>query len=373
MPLIARKREQAIVVGAAGIVVAALLIGCQRVAAPIFIGAAAPWHDQNFTVFGHRGIELAVAEVNAAGGVNGHPLMVRWCDDGGTGPGAVAVAESLVADRRVVAVVGHMNSTPMLAAVPVYDGHVAVISPWATSPDLTGVSRWAFRNTTSDSANGVIIADFAAGRLAAHRAAILYENDAYGRGVARAFRHQFRGTVITSIPIPATGPSYEPYVSLLKQQRPDVVLLAGLSPSALAILQEARHQQLVTTFISDGDLSGLQPDSTSADGAYVPMGFSASDSRPSIQRFAAAFEARYHVPPDEDAALSYDATRLLATAVRAVGPGRADVRRYLASLTAAQPYPGLLGPEYFLPTGDPIGYKFQMGQIRHGTAVPVPQ
>jgi branched-chain amino acid transport system substrate-binding protein len=373
MPLIARKRRQAIAVGAAGIAVTALLIGCKRVAAPIVIGAAAPWHDQTFTEFGHRGIELAVAEVNAAGGVNGHLLMVRWCDDSGTGPGAVAVAESLVADGRVVAVVGHMNSTPMLAAVPVYDGHVAIISPWATSPDLTGVSHWVFRNTTSDSTNGVIIADFASGRLAAHRVAVLYENDAYGRGVARAFRHQFRGTLIASIPIPATRPSYEPYVSFLKQQRPDVVLLAGLSPSAIAILHEARHQQLVTTFISDGDLSGLQRDSTFADGAYVPMGFSASDSQPSIRRFATAFEARYHVPPDEDAALAYDATRLLATAIRAVGPGRADVRRYLASLTAADPYPGVLGPEYFLPTGDPIGYKSQMGQIRHGTTVPVGQ
>jgi branched-chain amino acid transport system substrate-binding protein len=363
MPLVMRVRGQAII---AAVAAALLLVGCHREPAPIVIGAAAPWHDSDFTGFAHRGIELAVAEINAAGGVHGHPVVVRWSDDSGTGTGAVAVAESLVADKRVIAVVGHMNSTPMLAAIPIYDGHVTVISPWATSPDLTGASSWSFRNTTSDSVNGVTIADFATGRLGAHSAAILYENDAYGRGVARAFRREFHRTVLASIPIPAAAASYEPYVSFLKQRRPDVVMLAGLTHSAALILQEARRQHLATTFISNGDLAGLRPDSTIADGAYVPVAFSPTDSRPSIQRFTAAFQARYHDLPNEDAALSYDAVQLLAAAVGAVGTDRRDVRQYLASLTAARPYGGLMGPEYFLPSGDPIGHTLQMGQMRGG-------
>jgi branched-chain amino acid transport system substrate-binding protein len=372
MRLRERVRRQTIVVGAISAVTGALLIGCHREAVPIVIGAVAPWHDQDFSLFGRRGIELAVAELNAAGGVKGRQVIVRWYDDGGTGAGAVAVAESLVVDKRVVAVIGHMNSTPMLAAVPVYDGHLTVISPWATSPELTGVSHWVFRNTTSDSVNGVTIADFAVSRLAAHRAVILYENDAYGRGVARAFRREFRGTVLASVPIPTAGLSYEPYVAFLKQQHPDVVMLAGLTHSAAAVLLEARHQQYATTFISNGDLSQLHPDSSVADGSYVPVAFSAVDARPSIQRFSTAFEARYHILPTEDAALSYDAARLLATAIDAVGSDRADVRRYLASLTAERPYPGLTGPEYFLSNGDPVGQRFQMGQMRHGTPVAIP-
>jgi branched-chain amino acid transport system substrate-binding protein len=347
------------------------LIGCNSKPQPIVIGAAAPWQDQAFSIFGRRGVELAVDEVNAAGGVRGRPLVVRWCDDSATETGAVRVAESLLADPSVVAVVGHMNSTPMLAAVPLYDGHMPVISPWATSPDLTGVSPWVFRNTTSDSVNGVTIADFAVAHLGARRAAVLYENDAYGRGVARAFRREFHGTVVETIPIPGAAPTYEPYIALLKQQQLDVVMFAGLSNSAAALLQEMRHQHLTTTIISNGDLAGLQPDSTIADGAYIPVWFSADDPRPSIRQFSAAFEARYHAPPDEDAALAYDATRLIVAAIRAVGPDRRDIRDYIASLTAAHPYDGITGPEYFLSTGDPLGRQFQMGQMRHGAAVAV--
>jgi hypothetical protein len=51
-----------------------------------------------------------------------------------------------------------------------------------------------------------------------------------------------------------------------------------------------------------------------------------------------------------------------------VGADRHDVRDYIASLSAAHPYAGLTGPEYFLPTGDPLGRQFEMGQMRHGVA-----
>jgi branched-chain amino acid transport system substrate-binding protein len=344
------------------------LIGCNSTSQPIVIGAVAPWQDQAFTLFGRRGVELAVDEINATGGVRGRSLLVRWLDDSATETGAVAVAESLLVDRRVVAVVGHMNSTPMLAAVPLYDGHMPVVSPWATSPDLTGVSPWVFRNTTSDSVNGVTIADFAVAHLGARRAAVLYENDAYGRGVARAFRREFRGTVVETIPIPGAAPSYEPYVSLLKQQHLDVIMFAGLSHAAEPLLQEVHRQHLTTTIMSNGDLAGLEPDSTIADGAYVPVWFSADDPRPTVRQFSTAFEARYHTPPNEDAELAYDATRLIVAAIRAVGPDRHNVRDYIASLSATHPYDGLLGPEYFLPTGDPLGRQFQMGQMRNGVA-----
>jgi branched-chain amino acid transport system substrate-binding protein len=346
-----------------------VLIACNSTPRPIVIGAVAPWHDEAFSGFGRRGVELAVDEINAKGGVGGRPLLVRWFDDSATETGAVAAAESLLADTRVVAIVGHMNSTPMLAAIPLYDGHIPVISPWATSPDLTGISRWVFRNTTSDSVNGVTIADFAVAHLGARRAAILYENDAYGRGVAHAFRREFHGTVVETIPIPGTAPSYEPYVALLKQQQLDVVMLAGLSHAAAPLLLEMRRQHLTTTLLSNGDMAGLEPDSTIADGAYVPVWFSADDPRPAVHRFSVAFQARYQTPPNEDAELAYDATRLIAAAIRTVGPDRRDVRDYIGSLNATHPYDGLLGPEYFLPTGDPLGRQFQMGQMRHGVAV----
>jgi branched-chain amino acid transport system substrate-binding protein len=331
----------------------------------IVFAAAAPWHD-SVSVGTRQGIELAVAELNASG----RSISIRWSDDSGTGTHAAAVAESLVADRAVLAVIGHINSGAQVAAAHVYDGRLVAVSSQATSPDLTGLSRWVFRVVSSDAANGVALARFA-GTLGATRAAVLYENDSYGRGLARAFERAFVGTVVASEPIAAAAPSYEPYVSYMRTLGPDVVFVAGLETSGLAVLREAKRQHLTVPFLGGDGWTGLADDAAIGEGAYVATPFVASDARPEVVRFVRAFEARYHVRPDEDAALAYDATRLLATAVDAGGASRLGIRRYLASLTLSRPFAGVTGAIAFDSLGDPAGRQFLMTRMHAGAFVPV--
>src|ERR1019366_9270434 len=141
------------------------------------IAAAGPWqlsHGRNTRM----GIELALKEINDAGGVNGHKLQVKEADDRADGATAAQIAQKFVDDKTVLAVVGHVTSGAMVAAVQVYDGHLAAVATSASSPDLTGISKWAFRVISSDSANGADMARFAV-RTGHKRAAILYENDNY--------------------------------------------------------------------------------------------------------------------------------------------------------------------------------------------------
>lgn len=343
--------------------------GCQRDTTPVVLAAAAPWH-LDYVINGRRGIEMAAAEINAAGGIAGRPLTIRWLDDSASGAGAVAAAESLIADPAVLGVVGHMNSNAMVAAARIYNGRLPVVSPWATTADLTGLSPWVFRNISSDSVNGVTIAQFARTVLGAKRAAVLYENDAYGRGVSGTFRQHFGGTsggtIIASLPIDPEARSYEAYVTYLRGLSPDVVFVAGLSPSGLAILREARRQRMAAAFIGGDGWSGINADTAGSDGAYIAVPFTHSNARPEVRRFSEAYTARYHIAPEEDAALAYDAMRLLAAAV-AAAPTRAGVRRYLAGLDATHAYAGVTGPHYFLPTGDPAGRAFLVARIRRGT------
>lgn len=338
--------------------------GCQSEATPVVFAAAAPWRE-SYSLGTRQGIELAVSEINAAGGIAGQPLRIRWCDDGGSASGAVSVAQSVVADPNVVAVIGHINSGAQLAAASVYDGHLVAISPQATSPDLTGLSRWLFRDLPSDSTNGATLARFA-GHLGAHRAAVLYENDAYGRGLARAFRRHFIGTVLISDPIDAAASSYEPYVTYLKAMRPDAVFVAGLGPSGLGILREAKRQGLSAPFLGGDGWTGVADDTIAGEGAYVATPFLSSGQLPEVRRFDAAFQARFHIMPEEDMALAYDATQVLAAAVAHGGRDRTHVRAYLASLTAQHPFLGVTGPLYFLPDGDPGGRQFIMSRVHKG-------
>jgi branched-chain amino acid transport system substrate-binding protein len=335
---------------------------------PITIGAAGSWH----SAYGApvlRGIELAVDEINANGGVRGRPLRLVSRDDSGTGPGAVAAAQALAAENDIVAVVGHINSVSTLAAAPIYDGRVPCVSPASTTPDLTGRSSWVFRIIPSDTSIARSLARFAE-HHGHRRAAVLYQNDSYGRGLAGAFTRNFTGTVVADDPVDMTdgAASAEPYITDLRRLVPDVVFIAGDAPTALSIVREAHRQRLAADFLGGDALAATATDTVTSDGIYAATAFTVSDARPEAKRFVAAYQAKYGDLPEPYAALSYDATRLVAAAIAKAGPSRTAVRRYLAALDSTDAFIGITGPVRFH-SGDPVEKPLFVARIQRGALV----
>src|SRR5256884_270697 len=134
-------------------------------------------------------------------------------------------AERMYADPSVVAVVGHLSSGPTIAAARVYGAGaspVAMVSPSASSPDLSGLSPWVFRVCPSDLQHGPELAHFAWRSLGARRAGIIYINNDYGRGVRGTFAAEFTrlgGAVVEADPYVAATPSLEPYLSRMRRGR----------------------------------------------------------------------------------------------------------------------------------------------------------
>src|SRR5690348_18302323 len=207
--------------------VAALILfaSCRSAPSVVTFGAAGPWNE-DYGAMNRRGIELALEEL-AARASHGQPrIRVLFRDDGGDGMRAVAIAEEFVGQHEVSAVIGHVNSGAMVAAARVYDGHLAAVATTASTPALTGISPWTFRVISSDSMNGIAIARFAM-RRGWRRAAILYENNAYGRGLADAFVRGFKGEIVSADPIAEGGSQdFEPFVTYFKRQSPDIVFVA---------------------------------------------------------------------------------------------------------------------------------------------------
>jgi branched-chain amino acid transport system substrate-binding protein len=331
----------------------------------VTLGAAGPF-SQAYGLANKQGIELAVDEINAdPEWSKNHRLEISFADDSGSGARASAIAQNFVDDPRVVAVVGHVNSGAMVSAAHVYDGNLAAVATTATSPALTGISRWTFRVIPSDSANAITIARFV-NRLGRKRAAVLYENNAYGRGLAENFRKSFVGDVITVDPIGEGGQqNFEPYVTWFKREKPDVVFVAGTDVSGLAFLKEVRRQHFDVDLVG-GDGWQTVAWSPLAEGAYVGAPFSAQDPRAEVQAFVAAYTRKFNVTPDGNAALAYDATKLLAHAIEAVGPDREKIRDYLASLNDSNAYRGVTGSIRFRPDGDPVGKGIVITRVHDG-------
>jgi branched-chain amino acid transport system substrate-binding protein len=348
------------------IVAAACSPGGGSGGAPYTIAAAGPWQ-LTHGKYTRLGIELALKEINDAGGVNGHKLQIKEADDRADGATAAQVAQKFVDDKTISAVVGHVTSGAMVAAAQVYDGYLAAVATSASSPDLTGISKWVFRVISSDSANGADMARFAT-RTGHKRAAILYENDNYGRGLADAFRRNFSGEIVDIDPIRADAADHEVFISYFKLKQPDIVFIAGVTGSALPMLAEAKRQELKADFMGGDGWTPITEHPELSEGAYIGAPFAPADPRPEAQKFVAAFKAANKgMEPEGNAALAYDATKIIAAALAAVGPDREKIRDWLAHLS--MPYPGVTGPIQFLPTGDPAGKSITMTRVRRDGAL----
>jgi branched-chain amino acid transport system substrate-binding protein len=343
------------------------LAACAGTKAPYVVGAAGPWK-QGYGLQNLQGVELAAEEINKAGGINGHLFRVIARDDEGDGPTAAKIAQDFVSTRAISAVIGHVNSSGMLSAAPIYDGQLAAVATSATSPDLSGISSWVFRIISSDSLNGIALANFASkfGGRSPASVSVLYENNTYGRGLADSFRRSFHGDILSLDPFNADLTTAEPYVAYLKVRKPKIVFVAGRVESGLKILREAKRQGLNATFVGGDGWQGILADTAISEGVFIGMSFTPEDPSPMARAFVAAFTKKFNTVPDAHAALAYDATKLVAQALREKGPDRRAIRDYLRALNRETAYPGLTGPAFFEDTGDPVGMRFRVLRAHDG-------
>ena len=122
----------------------------------------------------------------------------------------------------------------------------------------------------------------------------LYENNPYGRGLAENFQAELRAATIVSIdPIgeDSDADASSPTSRWFKQQKPDVVFVAGTDASGLAFLKEARRQNLDADLVGGDGWQTVAP-SPLAEGVYVGAPFSAQDSRPEVRAFVTAYSEK---------------------------------------------------------------------------------
>ncbi len=335
--------------------------------------AAAGWWSTPDGAMSRRGVELAGRVVDEAGGIDGRPLRIRYFDDGGLPDSAVAVATRIVRDGQIVAVVGHSNAPSTRSSASIYEGHLASVAPTTTSPELTGISPWAFRLNLTDSAYAAVLASLSR-RRGWRTAAVLHENlSSRARSMAWAFEDQFPGTIEVADPIgvDSGGAAVEPVLSLLRRRAPDVVFLGTRASVAAGIIHDARAAGIEATFVSSDPLLGLVGRQDIAGEVILAVPFVAVPDDSSAARFVSRFQAAYGVVPDAQAALSYDAVMAVVAAMRRGGTGRAAIRGALAGLADAGGVPGVTGRVSFARDGDRRGGEARLVQLVDGRADPI--
>ncbi|MDX6768479.1 MAG: branched-chain amino acid ABC transporter substrate-binding protein [Elusimicrobiota bacterium] len=329
-----------------------------------------------------RAVELAVEEANAAKRFP-YKLVAAPYDDRADPKEAVNVANLIVSDPRVVAVVGHYNSGCAIPAAKVYArAPVAMVSPAATNPEVTAqqlTSDWqgpkmVFRVCPTDDVQGSYAAEFAFKKLGKRRMALLHDKSPYGQGLAEQFAKTFGGLggkVVSEDGVSVGDKDFKALLTKLQgdKNKPEGVYFGGLYTEAGLLLKQMKElgMKLPFAFISgDGSkTSGLfDVAGESADGAYLSIVGIPVEDLPSAKTFMDNYKKRFTGAGEELKPFDhfgYEAAQIIMAAMeRAGGHDRVKVIEELRKTD----YTGVLGKTTFDEKGDTLNKIVTMTQAQ---------
>jgi branched-chain amino acid transport system substrate-binding protein len=340
--------------------------------ADITIGVAGPITGQ-YASFGEqlkRGAEKAVADLNAAGGVNGEKLVLEIGDDACDPKQAVAVANQMVS-KGIKFMAGHFCSGSSIPASKVYaEEGIVQITPASTNPKFTDEGDWnTHRVCGRDDAQGIVAGNFLASNYKDKKIAIIDDKSAYGKGLADETRKALNAAGVTEAmneAYTAGEKDYTALVSKMKEAGIDVVYVGGYHTEAGLILRQMRDQGMKALMIS-GDalvtdefwtITGDAGEGTLMTFAPDPMKFD------SAKKVVDEFKADGYNP---EGYTLYAYAAIQAWAQAATATGGTDGRKIAEWLRAGNPLNTVLGEIKLDKKGDIenakyVWYKWSAGK-----------
>jgi len=276
------------------------------------------------------GIDLAVEEINGAGGVLGRKIETIILDNKCNPSEAVNVANKLV-EAKVVAIIGSHCSSAHLAAMPIIkEAKVPMITGIASNPQITdqsgvGGNDWAFRINPSDKAMMDALGAYLGEKKIFKTVAIVGEDTDFGRGGAAAFQavaEKAGINIISSDFHPQNVPDYTSILTRLQQRHPDAIATFQLGGDSLNFLRNAMQMGVRIPYTGRVELGGRNLQIIEAggmEGSISAWTYSHEIGAPQNQAFVAKIKAKYNSVPYLQTWGSYDCMRIIAQAIVLAG------------------------------------------------------
>ena len=345
--------------------------------ADVLIGVAGPmtgdraWYGEQM----QRGAELAVADINAAGGVLGQQVQLVAADDYCDPEQAIAAARKLVS-QGVVFVVGHFCSGASIAASEVYAAAgVLEISPVSSNPMLTELRRAnVFRVAPRDDASGILAGNYIADHWPDKKIAILHDSTAFGKGWADEAKKQLNKRGLTEALYEAFVPSKRDYsteIAELQAAHIGVLLIGGYHTEVALMARVARDRGYPILLLTGVTLATEEFGLIAGDAAEGTLFIDPADPRgrpeaaPLVARFrAAGFEPEGYTIP------AYGSVQVWAQAAEKAGA--LEIKAMIKALRENQ-FDTVLGPIDFDEKGDLVEQNVILYVWRSGKYMPLPK
>lgn len=294
-----------------------------------------------------QGVELAVSEINASGGVLGKPLEVVFEDDQGDNPnGAINAVNKLMQVSKVPVMIGPHYSVTQMATQKTYCNGKVVSITGGTSVAITHSGcNYVVRTRSDDDVQARALIAYARNELkAGEKTAVFYANDDFGKSGQARVVAQMAALGLKPVAVESHNPSdkdYSAQLAKLQKSGAELVILWAHDTDAALILRQARQFGLPFKFAGAvlSEDAFLKLAGSAAEGSMSASYFVPTDPNPAVQAFVKKYEARYKMAPDVWSATYYDATILAAKAINEARS--ADVEKIRAAFSSLN-YSGLL-------------------------------
>ncbi len=302
-----------------------------------------------FGISTRNGIEMALEEANAAGGVKGRKVKVVVYDDQSKPEEAASATTRLVTQDKVILVLGEVASSNSMAMAPIcQDNKVPMISPSSTNKGVTETGDYVFRVCFIDQFQGYVMAKFARDDLKFKNAFILKDvKSSYSVGLTEVFEKTFSemGGKVLGIESYSKGDTdFRSQLTAIKKLKPEALYVPGYYNDVGIIARQARELGVKTVMMGgDGwDSEKLfELGGKAIEGSYVSNHYSPEDPSPRVQNFIVKYKAKFSSVPDSLAALGYDATGVAIEAMRRAPNLSGPVLR--DELAKTKDFPGVAG------------------------------
>jgi branched-chain amino acid transport system substrate-binding protein len=305
-------------------------------------------------------VQMAVDEINLAGGIDGRRIELKIEDDLGTPEGA-RVAENRLIDSGVVAVIGHYTSNQTLEGYAVTQQRGTIlISGTASTSLLSGKKDLFFRSVVATDTMGQGFAYYIRQQRGLARIAILYDqdNNTYAEPMSQAFSETFRslgGNIVDQVKFSAAAaPDFAPLVKNLKTAQPDGILLIA-SPTNSAVIAQVIYLSgwripLFSSSWGQGDAL-IQNGGDAVEDMEIIIAIDINDPASELRDFKTRYQKLFSRPPIFTAIEGYETMQILATALKKTG---GEANGLAEALMGLKNFQGLTGSIRLNEYGDAI-------------------
>lgn len=304
-----------------------------------------------------NGAQIAVDEINEAGGINGTKFELKFEDDQADA-GVAANAYSKLYSDNMDALLGATTSNSCQAVNKLAQkDNILMVTPSGSTKDITEPDN-VFRICFTDPLQGEKIADLVTDSLGYKNIAVLYDvSSDYGVGVHDAFVKQVEakgGKIVSDQSFTSGDKDFNTQLTSIKSAKPDVIFVPGYYQEASFILTQAKQLGINTPFVGsdgwDGVTTQLGTNANIANGAIFLSPFFSADSAENVKNFVTKYQEAYKAVPDQFAADAYDGVYAIAKAYEKAGSKDTDA---LIKAMKEIEVDGVTGKFSFDETGEP--------------------